>query len=97
MQNTVAINDYSLDLIQELKKIKKQISLLQEEEEDIKNILKEKVFYESELLIDNLGEIVATYKFFPREIFDQKLFKEKNPSVYKDYVKKTETRILILK
>lgn len=97
MENTVAANEYSLGLIQELKVIKKNISLLQEEEEDIKRILRDKVFGENEALIDNYGEMIAIYRFVPRNSFDQKLFKQQNPSLYDKYVKKTEGRILILK
>ena len=97
MENTVIVDDFGITLINDLREIKKQISLLSKEEDEIKMLLRDKVFKDSEHLVSQEGEILASYKFIPREIFDSKSFKNDNPDLHDQYLKSIESRVLFMK
>lgn len=52
---------------------------------------------ENEVLVDSGDKVLATYKGYQTERFDTKLFKEKEPLQYREYLKKTNTRKFLIK
>ena len=79
-----------------LAEIKAEIKTLEQEEEKIKmDVLQ--WMGDSELLINDDGKPIATWKPQLRTSFDSKAFKAENPDLYKQFEKTTESRVFLLK
>jgi len=79
-----------------LAEIKAKIKTLENEEEKIKmDVLQ--WMGDAEMLINDDGKPIATWKPQLRTSFDSKAFKSENPDLYKQFEKTTESRVFLLK
>lgn len=85
-QSYLQIDHKTHILLKSIKLIKNEISVLKKKEEMYKKELLKKIG-EHEELIDDCGEVVATYRRTkPVTKFDNQRFKNENPDIYEKYV-----------
>ena len=82
-------------IIESLKNVKKEISLLEKKADDLKKNLQE-YMRENEILNDG-NKILATWKNVTSNRFDSNLFKEEMPDLYKQYMRQSQSRMFLVK
>lgn len=82
--------------INELKQLKGNIRNLEKRKELLEMAIKFE-FRDASTIIDNAGNVLATWKSQERKILDQKLLKSKFPLAIQKYVNTSESRVLLIK
>ncbi len=85
-----------ISAFEEIKAIKAQINLLDSEKRIIEDWVRDKML-SHEIMADNNGEVIATYKPCIRTSINTEAIKKDLPLVYEKYVIRKESRILLIK
>lgn len=90
------VNDNLREYMRELREVRDNIKKLTETQKEIMYMISHEM-KDNEIVMDQDGLVLATYKKSFRSNFDTTAFKEQLPATYQKFVKQVETRTFLFK
>lgn len=97
IKNNVTEIDNTEYMINECKRIKHEIDVLQAQYDKLKKSLTEGYFSNNSEFVGSEGLVLATFKTQNRSSFDSSKFKIDYPKLYSDYQKQQEIKVFLVK